>query len=113
MRGAFTRSSGPEAMSASATRRSSRSVNHVRTKKSWYEATQRNLAPVFCGDTICAESEVLSVRLSESRSNQGVVTVKTVGKKADQEVFMSFKRTILVPMRPSDKADCKGSSANG
>lgn len=73
----------------------------------------RLIAPVFCGDTIYAESEVLSVRLSESRSNQGVVTVKTVGKKADQEVFMSFKRTILVPMRPSGKADCKGSSANG
>jgi itaconyl-CoA hydratase len=57
----------------------------------------RLTAPVFAGDTIYAESEVLAVRESKSRPNQGIVTVKTTGKKADGTVFMTFERTLLVP----------------
>ncbi len=53
-------------------------------------------APVFVGDTIYAESEVLSKRLSKSRPDQGLVTVKTRGLKADGTVFMEFERTVLV-----------------
>jgi acyl dehydratase len=56
-------------------------------------------APVFNGDTIYAESEVLAKRESKSRPTQGIVTVKTIGKKADGTEFMSFERTILVPKR--------------
>jgi itaconyl-CoA hydratase len=56
-------------------------------------------APVFVGDTIYAESEVLSKRLSLSRPGQGVVTVRTRGLKADGTVFMVFERTVLVPAR--------------
>ncbi len=56
-------------------------------------------APVFVGDTIYAESEVLAKRKSKSRSHQGVVTVRTRGLKADGTEFMSFERTVLVPMR--------------
>ena len=56
-------------------------------------------APVFVGDTIYAESEVLSKRLSLSRPGQGVVTVRTRGLKADGSVFMVFERTVLVPAR--------------
>lgn len=59
----------------------------------------RLTAPVFAGDTIYAESEVLEKRESKSRSNQGIVTVKTIGKKADGTVFMSYERTFLVPKR--------------
>ena len=54
-------------------------------------------APVFVGDTIYAESEVLAKRESKSRPNQGVVTVRTTGKKADGTVFMTYERTVLVP----------------
>jgi itaconyl-CoA hydratase len=57
------------------------------------------LAPVFVGDTIYAESEVLSKRESASRPTQGIVTVWTTGKKADGTVFMTFTRTVLVPKR--------------
>jgi itaconyl-CoA hydratase len=56
-------------------------------------------APVFVGDTIYAESEVIAMRESASRPNQGIVTVKTLGKKADGTQFMSFERTVLVPKR--------------
>ncbi len=64
--------------------------------------------PVFVGDTIYAESEVLDKRESAKRPTQGVVTVRTIGKKADGTVFMTFERTILVPKRGhavDDKAD--------
>ena len=53
-------------------------------------------APVFHGDTIYAESEVLDKRESKSRPTQGIVRVLTTGKKADGTVFMTFERTILV-----------------
>jgi itaconyl-CoA hydratase len=56
------------------------------------------IAPVFVGDTIYAESEVLSKRPSKSRPGQGVVVVRTRGLKADGTVFMVFERTVLVPM---------------
>ncbi len=56
-------------------------------------------APVFVGDTIYAESEVLSKRELASRPTQGLVTVRTIGKKADGTPFMSFERTVLVPKR--------------
>lgn len=65
-------------------------------------------APVFIGDTIYAESEVLALRESKSRPTQGIVTVKTTGKKADGTEFMSFERTMLIPKRGhgvDDKAD--------
>lgn len=57
------------------------------------------LAAVFVGDTIYAESEVLSKRELASRPTQGIVTVKTTGKKADGTNFMTFERTVLVPKR--------------
>lgn len=56
-------------------------------------------APVFIGDTIYAESAVLSKRESKSRPTQGIVTVKTTGKKADGTEFMSYERTMLIPKR--------------
>ncbi len=59
----------------------------------------RLAAPVFVGDTIYAESEVLEVRESGSRPAQGIVTVRTTGKKADGTVFMTCERSFLVPKR--------------
>jgi len=59
----------------------------------------RLTAPVFPGDTIYAESEVLDKRESKSRPTQGVVTVRTTARKADGTVFMTFERSALVPKR--------------
>ena len=53
-------------------------------------------APVFIGDTIYAETEVLEKRVSKSRPTQGIVSVRTKGTKSDGTVFMTFDRTILV-----------------
>src|SRR3970282_384673 len=59
----------------------------------------RLTAPVFAGDTIYAESEVIAKRESRSRAHHGIVTVRTTGKKADGTVFMTFERSALIPMR--------------
>ena len=59
----------------------------------------RLTAPVFAGDTLYAESEVLAKRESKSRPGQGIVTVRTTGKKQDGTPFLSFERTVLVPKR--------------
>jgi acyl dehydratase len=59
----------------------------------------RLTAPVFVGDTIYAESEVLEKRESKSRPTQGIVTVRTTGMKEDGTVFMTYERTMLIPKR--------------
>ncbi|MDC0074262.1 MaoC family dehydratase [Alphaproteobacteria bacterium] len=59
----------------------------------------RLVAPVFVGDTLYAESEVLSKRESESRKGQGIVKIKTIGKKDDGIVFMTYERAFLVPKK--------------
>jgi len=63
----------------------------------WYEI--RLPAPVFEGDTIYAETEVLSARPSKSRPNMGVVEIKTTGFKQDGTVVIHYRRTILVYKR--------------
>tara|TARA_B100000029_G_scaffold145083_1_gene140311 strand:+ start:485 stop:1003 length:519 start_codon:yes stop_codon:yes gene_type:complete len=55
--------------------------------------------PVFVGDTIYAESEVLEVRPSKSRPNQGIVTILSRGLKQDGSEVISFKRSMLIPTR--------------
>jgi len=59
----------------------------------------RLTAPVFVGDTIYAESEVLAKRESASRPTQGIVTVRTRGRKDDGSVFLSLERSALIPKR--------------
>ena len=54
--------------------------------------------PVFVGDTIYAETDVLDKRLSKSKPDQGIVSVRTRGFKSDGTVFMEFDRNILVPV---------------
>ena len=55
--------------------------------------------PVFEGDTIYSQSEVLERRESRSRPNVGIVTVKTSGYNQDGKVVITFKRTIMVYKR--------------
>ena len=58
--------------------------------------------PVFVGDTLKAETEILEKRLSRSRAGQGIVAVLTRGFNQDDMKVISFKRTILVPLRAPD-----------
>lgn len=59
----------------------------------------RMTAPVFVGDTLYAESEVLDKRESNSRPTAGIVTVKTIGRNQDGVEVCSFERSILVAKR--------------
>jgi acyl dehydratase len=62
----------------------------------WREVTLP--APVFAGDTIRAETEVLEKRESKSRPGQGIVTVRTRGLNQRDEVVIEFERSIMVPL---------------
>ena len=55
--------------------------------------------PVFVGDTLYAESKVLSKRESNSRPNQGIVSVETQGIKQDGTAVISFERSMLIPFK--------------
>ena len=56
-------------------------------------------APVFAGDTLYAESEVLEIRGSKSRPTQGIVTVKTRAFNQNGVEIMNFIRSALVSKR--------------
>lgn len=56
-------------------------------------------APVFEGDTIYAQSEVLSTRESKSRPHMGLIEIRTTGFKQDGTVVLVFRRTILIYKR--------------
>jgi itaconyl-CoA hydratase len=55
--------------------------------------------PVFEGDTIYSQSEVLEVRESRSRPQVGIVRVKTIGFNQNGEAVLEFKRTFMVYKR--------------
>jgi acyl dehydratase len=55
-------------------------------------------APVYAGDTVRAETEVLEKRESQSQRGQGIVTVRTRGMNQRDEVVIEFERTIMVPL---------------
>ena len=64
--------------------------------------------PVFNGDTLYAESEVLAVRESNSRPTQGIATIRTRGINQDGKIVIEFERAMLIPKRGhavDDKAD--------
>ena len=52
--------------------------------------------PVFAGDTIYSESEVVDKRESKRHPNMGLVTIKTRGFKQDGAPVIEFKRTFMV-----------------
>lgn len=53
-------------------------------------------APVFAGDTLYSESEVVDLRESRSRPEQGIVKVLTRGVNQDGTVVIEYKRSVMV-----------------
>lgn len=53
--------------------------------------------PVFVGDTIHAETEVLSTRRSESRQDRGIVHVETRAFNQHGDRVLTLRRHVLVP----------------
>jgi len=52
--------------------------------------------PLFIGDTLTAETEIMSVRPSSSRPGQGVVVMEHTGCSQNGEVVVTATRTVLV-----------------
>ncbi len=66
----------------------------------------RLLHPVFVGDTLYAESLVLSLRESSSRPYAGIVHARTRGLNQDGDVCLAYERKVMVYKRdaPMDKS---------
>jgi acyl dehydratase len=55
----------------------------------------RHPHPLFHGDTVYAESEVLEKRESASRPEVGIVRLKHRGRKPDGTIVVEFERTVM------------------
>lgn len=59
-------------------------------------------APVFAGDTIRVETEILESRLSRSRPGQGIVKMRHKGLNQDNRVVCLATRSALLRQKPGD-----------
>ena len=55
--------------------------------------------PVFIGDTIYAESEILEVRESVSKNDRGVVFVETRAYNQNNMKVLTLRRHVLIPKK--------------
>jgi acyl dehydratase len=67
---------------------------------SWDQVTLPS--PVFVGDTIWAESEILELRESKSRPDVGIVSMRSRGVNQRGEVVIEFRRTFMLYRRAAD-----------
>lgn len=72
-------------------------LDHAYANLGWDEV--RLPAPVFVGDTVYAQSEVLEARESKSRPHVGIVKVRTTGFNQDGTTVITFTRTVMIYKR--------------
>ncbi len=65
---------------------------------SYEKVMHRN--PVFHGDTISVETEVLEKRESRSKPDRGLVRFRHIGRKQDGTIVIEVERTALFLKRP-------------
>lgn len=70
---------------------------HVMANLGWDRVRCPN--PLFEGETVYSQSEVLATRDSHSRPDVGIVTVRTVGYTAEGKIVITFARTFMVYRR--------------
>lgn len=68
----------------------------------WDEVSLPN--PLFDGDTLYADTEVLEVRTSRSRPGWGIVKVRQRGIKQDGTIVLVMTRSFMVPARAAAPA---------
>ena len=56
--------------------------------------------PVFIGDTLHAETEILGVRISRSKPDRGIVHVETRANNQRGETVLTLCRKVLIPCHP-------------
>jgi itaconyl-CoA hydratase len=63
----------------------------------------RHTAPSFNGDTLYAESKVLSITPSRSKPDRGVLYVETRGLNQHGQEVLILRRKVLLPRRPQEQ----------
>ncbi len=58
--------------------------------------------PVYAGDTLESESTILDKRDSQSRPNEGILSVETRAFNQDRKLVLSYKRNLLVYRRAAE-----------
>ena len=61
------------------------------------------LKPVYVGDTIDYKSEVIEMRVSNSRPGLGLMTIRSTGVNQNGEPVISFVSTTFVERRPGKR----------
>jgi len=61
-------------------------------------------SPVFAGDTLWAESEILDKRDSKSNSDVGIVSMRCRGINQRQQVVIEYRRTFMLYKRTAPQA---------
>jgi len=67
--------------------------------------------PLFAGDTLYVETEILDTRLSGSRPGQGIVTMRHTGRNQDGEVVATATRVALMWCRGADTTTPAGAGS--
>jgi acyl dehydratase len=60
--------------------------------------------PVFPGDTIAVETEVLAKRESESNAERGIVHLRHIGLNQDGKVVVELERSVMFLKHPEEAA---------
>lgn len=59
--------------------------------------------PVFIGDTIYCETEILGVRESKSKADRGIIYVETRAFNQDGQKILTLRRHVLIPKKCYDE----------
>lgn len=59
-----------------------------------------HLAPVFIGDTIYVKTKILDKVESKTKSDRGIINVKTIAYNHRGEEVLSFRRKVLIKKQP-------------
>lgn len=58
--------------------------------------------PVFIGDTLYSETEILDKRESKSKPDRGIVYVETRGVNQNGDIVLRFRRKVLIKKRNNE-----------
>jgi len=61
----------------------------------------RHPQPLFHGDTVYVETEIIAARESNSRPNAGIITMKHIGRNQDGTIVIEVTRSALFLKRPA------------
>lgn len=63
-----------------------------------YEKISHN-GPIFIGDTLYAQTEILEKRESKSKPDQGIIYVETKAFNQNNQIVLTLRRHVLLPKR--------------